>query len=101
MTGYVNHKFNVNVSQRRVGSALSVVSPFYHSQRQNDTARLTNPIPYRADYFGHKMHIDQNEKLVMYGCTHVVAIDGHSRFVLAGTTMPIKHNGKIYEDVFR
>ena len=41
--------------------------------------------PYRADYFGHKLHLDQNEKLVMYA-----AINGHSRFLVSATTIPIK-----------
>ena len=38
-----------------------------------------NPLPYRAMYFGEKLHLDQNEKCVMFGVTHVVAIDGYSR----------------------
>jgi len=61
--------------------------------------RAVNLIPYRADYFGHKLHIDQNEKLVMYGVTHVAAIDGHSRYILATSTMPIKNNIVIYDDI--
>ena len=28
----------------------------------------------------------------MYGVTHVAAINGHSRFVVVGTTMPIINN---------
>ena len=56
--------------------------PHYHQRRQTNTARLTNPITYKVDYFGHKLHIDQNEKLVTYGITHVTAVDGHARFVL-------------------
>nr|XP_020461071.1 uncharacterized protein LOC109963123 isoform X2 [Monopterus albus] len=28
---------------------------------------------------GHKLHLDQNEKLVMFGVTHVLAIDGFSK----------------------
>ena len=42
----------------------------------------TNPIPYQAEYFGHKLHLDQNEKLAMYGVTHVCAIDGYSAKVI-------------------
>ena len=57
---------------------------------------MINPIPYRADYFGHKLHIDQNKKLVIYGVTHFVAIDGHSRLIPVGSTMPIKNNKNIY-----
>ena len=39
-------------------------------------------MPYRADYFSHKLHIKQNEKLEMYGVTYVTAIDGHSRMIV-------------------
>ena len=30
-------------------------------------ANNLNPIPYHAEYFGHKLHMDQNEKLNMFG----------------------------------
>ena len=97
MTGYVRKKYKVAIAEKRVGAALSMVSPWYTAQRR----RAVNPIPYRADYFGHKLHIDQNEKLVMYGVTHVAAIDGHSRFVVAGTTMPVKNNLTIYREIYK
>jgi len=100
MKGYLDFQHNVKVSQRRVGQALHKVAPHYQTRRQTDTARLLNPIPYRADYFGHKLHIDQNEKLVMYGATHVIGIDGHSRFIVACKTMPIKNNKIIYEHIY-
>ena len=67
----------------------------------NSTARQLNPVPYSAEYFGHKVHIDQNEKLVMYGVTHVCARDGYSGKVVAFITMPIKNNIEIYEHLFR
>ena len=54
----------MNISQRRVASALQVVAP-------------------------------------IYGVTHVVATDGHSRFIPAGSTMSIKDNQTIYERIFR
>ena len=101
MTGYVKQKHGIKIGQNRVGRALSVVAPNYHQRRQRNTARMINPIPYRADYFGHKLHMDQNEKLVMYGVVHVAAIDGHSRFVVSGKTMPVKNNMVIYNGVYR
>lgn len=101
MTGYLNSKHNTRIGQNRVGDALKVAAPNYHQRRRTNTARQVNPIPYRADYFGEKVHIDQNEKLVMYGVTHVAAIDGHSRFIVAGATMPVKNNIVIYDKVFR
>ncbi len=64
-------------------------------------ARNLNPIPYQADYMGLKIHMDQNEKLAMFGVTHVVAIDSFSKKVVGHSTMPIKNNLVIYEDVFR
>ena len=65
ITGYVRQKYNVVVAEKRVGTALSAVSPRYTAQRRTSTIRGVNPIPYRANYFGHKLHTDQNEKLVM------------------------------------
>lgn len=64
-------------------------------------ARNLNPTPYQADYMGQKVHMDQNEKLAMFGVTHVVAIDGFSKKVVGYSTMPVKNNLSIYEDVFR
>lgn len=101
MTGYIRQKHNATVGEARISKALSGVSPAYTTQRRTSTTRAVNPIPYRADYFGHKMHMDQNEKLVMYGVTHVAAIDGHSRFVLATAIMPIKNNLTIYKDIYK
>ena len=64
----------------------------------------TNPIPYEAHHFGHKLHLDHNEKLVMYGVTHVIAVDGsHSGRIVAHVTLPIKKNLDllIYRDIYR
>lgn len=102
MKGFLSQRLNTNViGEERVRQALKEVNPRNHARRFNDTDRLLNPIPYRADYFGHKLHVDQNEKLVRYGATHVVAIDGHSRFVVAYSTMAIKNNEIIYQDIFK
>lgn len=56
-------------------------------------------MPYNAEYVGHKLHIDQNEKLVMSGMTHVMAIDGYSKKIVGQSTMPIKKNIIIYDKV--
>lgn len=101
MTGYLRQKHNLPVGEVRIGKALSAVSPIYTNRRRRTTRTATNPIPYRADYFGHKLHMDQNEKLVMYGVTHVAAIDGHSRYIVAATTMPVKNNLTIYREVYK
>lgn len=63
-------------------------------------ARNLNPVPYNAGYVGQKVHIDQNEKMVMFGVTHVLGIDGFSSFVRK-STMPVKNNLTIYSDIYR
>ena len=70
MTGLLSSE-GIHVSEQRVGESLKRVNPGYSHARRTSTARQLNPVPYRADYFGHKLHIDQNEKLVMYGVTHM------------------------------
>ena len=69
--------------------------------RRQGTSRAVNVIPYRVEYFGRKLHIDQNEKLGMYGVTHVAAIDGRSSMIVFWTTMPLKNNLIIYSEVYR
>ena len=86
MTGFIGKEFGLFVGQNQVGNALATVCPRNHQQRREGTFHQFHPIPYRADYFGHKKHFDQNEKLAMYGVTPVVATDGHSRF----TRVPIQ-----------
>ena len=102
MKGYLQ-ACGLRVTGRRVGDALRDVAPAYHRRRQQIAFRQINPIPYFAEYSGHKIHIDQNEKLVtgMYGATHVLAVDGFSGFILGLITMPLKNNLVIYEQLFR
>ena len=53
-----------------------------------------------ARYFGEKVHIDQNEKLVMFVTAHICAIDGFSGKVVAFCSTPVKNNCAIYEYVY-
>ena len=91
----------VKVSEKKAAKALQVVSPAYHQAHMNTTHRSINPVPYSATYFGQKLHIDQNEKLVMFGVTHICAVDGYSGKNLSFVTMPIKNNVEIYQHLFR
>lgn len=50
---------------------------------------------------GHKLHVDQNENFVLFGATHVMAIDIFSEKVVSHSTMPIKNNIVTYEEVYR
>ena len=47
--------------------------------RQILTHKQLNPIPYIANFYGENLHMDQNEKLVMFRVVHVLGIDGYSR----------------------
>jgi len=82
----------VKTGQRQISAVLPAINPTYHHARQTRTARQINPTPYHASYFGHKLHVDQNEKLVMFGVTHICAIDGYSGKVFGFASMPVKNN---------
>ena len=99
MTGLLASQ-GFRLSEQRVGESLRRVNPGYSNARRANTARQMNPVPYRADYFGHKLHIDQNEKLVMYGVTHICGIDGFSSKIVGFVTMPIKNCVEIYSHFF-
>ncbi|KAK7145575.1 hypothetical protein R3I93_013344 [Phoxinus phoxinus] len=99
MTGYLATK-GIVAAENRVGGVLRGMARPYHEMRCKGLRNL-NPVPYYAAYMGHKLHLDQNEKLAMFGVTHVIAIDGYSSKVVAHATMPVKNNLIIYEDVYR
>ncbi len=100
MKGYLTSQ-GISIGEKRIAASLQRVDPLRHQHRQNQTHRNTNPVPYRADYFGEKIHIDQNEKIAMYGVTHVCAIDGYSGRIVGFVSMPIKSNQIIYEFLYR
>ncbi|KAL2095613.1 hypothetical protein ACEWY4_007761 [Coilia grayii] len=99
MKGYLAVK-GVHAAETRIGSVLRTIHRPYNEARRQGFRNL-NPIPYQADYMGQKVHMDHNEKLAMFGVTHVVAIDGFSKKIVGSSTMAIKNNLAIYEDVFR
>ena len=68
------------------------MDPLGYQCRQQSLVDRTNPAAYYASAFGHKLHFDQNEKLIMFGVTHVIAIDGYSRMIVAHLTIPVKNN---------
>lgn len=100
MTGFVSSEIGKPVGEMRVRAALSRVAPEEQRQRGRATRRMMNPVPYTAMRFGQKLHLDQNEKLIRYGVTHVLAIDGYSRKVVGFVIMPIKNPIAIYDQLF-
>ena len=91
----------IKVSEGRVATALKRVAPLQYEQRRHDEVDRLNPSPYISLYFGHKLHLDQNGKLRMFGVTHVVAKDGFSGKIVGFSTMPVKNNLTIYESIYR
>ena len=89
------------VSQSRLAVSMRRVAPIQYMARQSDTNRLINPYPYQANYFGAKIHLDQNEKCAMFGVTHILAIDGYSRKIVGFITIPKKNPILIYDLLFR
>ena len=73
----------VNASEDRVRRAMMVADPVNHAIRVTDGHRRFNPVPYNSQYFGHKLHIDLNEKLVDFKCVLIGAFDGYSGMLMA------------------
>ena len=65
MKGFLKSK-GIDAGDRRVGKVLSLVSLVNQMAGCTNVQRNINSVPYKADYLGHKLHIDQNEKVAMY-----------------------------------
>ena len=100
ITGLLRSK-GICVNEGKVRQSLKRFDPVSHQIRHETAGRSLNPKCYSADYFGHKVHMDQNEKLKMFGVTHVMAWDGHSGMIVAFSTMPVKNNLIIYDEIYR
>ena len=92
MTGHIRHSTGLHLEVNKVGQALKWVNPQNHREWQTSTTRHLNPIPYYAEYFGHKLHLDQNKKLIQYGMMEVIAVNGYSSFIMTKAVMSWKHN---------
>ena len=91
----------IHVSQRRVGRSLARVAPIPLQIRRHQAHRNLNPPLYTAHFYGEKVHFDQNEKLSMYGVTHVMAVDGYSRKIVGMITIPVKNPITIYNTLMK
>ena len=52
---------SVQIGEKRIGASLQRLDPSQHYTRQQQMHRVTNPVPYCAEYFEEKLYIDQNE----------------------------------------
>lgn len=100
LTGSLRSK-GIYVGETKVGQILQEIAPIAQQRRKDTAGRSLNPKVYQADYFGHKVHYDQNEKLGMFGVVHVCARDGYSGMIIGYATMPRKNNTVIYKEIYR
>ena len=81
MTGYIR-SYDIIASEQRVRKSMLIVDPLNHAIRVQDGQRRFNAVPYNSQYFGHKIHVDLNEKLVHFGVVLIGAIDGFSGMIV-------------------
>lgn len=91
----------MRLGEKIVRRALEQISTVYTQMRREGTARQTNPHVYYVEYPGHKLHMDQNEKVIDFGVTDFLASDGFSGKILGYSVMAIKNNLTIYNEVYR
>ena len=91
----------VVISSKRLSGLQKLVSPLDAEGRRRRAKASFNPERYFVRSFGHKLHVDQNEKLVDFGVVHVAGIDGYSRYIVAACTMPVKNNLTIYSHILK
>uniref|UniRef100_A0A1X7SMD5 Integrase catalytic domain-containing protein n=1 Tax=Amphimedon queenslandica TaxID=400682 RepID=A0A1X7SMD5_AMPQE len=91
----------VYIREGKVTQSLKRVDPQYCTRRSNNTVDRTNQVAYYASGFGHNLHLDQNKKLVIFGVTYVLAVDGYSGIIVSHVIMPVKNNLLIYEHIYR
>lgn len=77
--------------EKQVGDALAEVQPDCYLRCLTRTESEMNPHPYFTEYFGHKLQWTKTKKLVMFGVTHVAAIDGYSRKIVGFVTLPVNN----------
>ena len=80
----------INVGETKIGKILGEINPEAQIKMQKVAGRSLNPKVYNAEYFGHKVHYDQNEKLGMFGVVHMCARDGFSGKIVGYATMARK-----------
>ena len=79
------------IGENQVGRSIKRVHPLHLQYRRTEANRHMNPHTYIAHYFGQKLHIDQNEKNIMFGVVHILAIDGYSSKIVSLVSMPRKN----------
>ena len=90
----------IHADETKLGKILKEFNPNVQKARQYSAGRSHNPKVYKADYFGHKIHYNQNEKLAMYGIVHVGARDGYWGKIVGHATIAKKNSIIIYNEIY-
>ena len=59
----------VSILERIVENGIKKIRPSIQTERCMKAGRSYNPKFYKLDFFGHKMLVDQNGKIIMNGNT--------------------------------
>ena len=88
---------------RVIQSQVSAVGHTYgRTQRQKtEYACCSQSCPVQSQLLRRKASLDQNEKPVMHGVTHVLAVDGYSRKIVGFVTMPRKNPITLFQPVLQ
>ena len=89
-----------------VGSSVSSKYRFHqtlplNSKEPNTSVICAQMLVFQYYLISYFLNIDQNERLVRYGVTHVGAADGFSGKILNIVTMPLKNPIVIYDTLYR
>ena len=82
---------HVVLAKGKLVKLLKLSTEWSSDLKKVETGRLLNPQVYSVDYFGHKSHYDQNEKLGMNGAVHVCARDEYSCMITEFATIATKN----------
>ena len=94
--GDTHHAISVSLQQMSPFETFDVKSSSWTTARENSTSLS---LPQSTSLHGpHKI---QNEKLAMYGVTHVMAVDGFSRKIVGMISIPTKNPISIYNALTR
>ena len=80
LTGYIKHRTNLTIAEE-----LKTTFPRNAEARRQGTSRAVNPLPYRADYFGRKIHMDHKKPLQVRNPTCCFSITFCSEEISHGT----------------
>ena len=98
MNGYLKSK-GISVGERKTMQQMQTISPTAVELRRSGV-RVKNPQPYTANHYGHKLHFDQNEKLLQFGVFHAACIDGFSSKIIRHIILHQKNPILLYDKLF-